>query len=83
MPTSEPYQMPRGAKSQLERARRSYRLVRLHGVRGASIPSPEYSEARKSLVGALAALSELHVPQRVVAAELGITRSAVSQWLNG
>ena len=78
---SEPYQLPRGAKTALLRVRRSYARVKAHSVRGRSAPSQEYTAARADLVEALRALSRLNVPQQVTASALGITRSAVSQWL--
>ena len=82
MSEPEPYSMPRGAKTQLLRARRSYARVKAHSVRGRSAPSQEYTAARADLVEALRALSRLNVPQQVTASALGITRSAVSQWMS-
>jgi hypothetical protein len=55
--------------------------MRRFSVRGNIEPGPEYLEHRKRFLDALRALSGLGVKQQVVADELGVTRSAVSQWL--
>ena len=55
--------------------------VRHLSPRGRAVPPPEYHQARTELLAALSALQRLNVPQRVTAAELGISREAVSEWV--
>ena len=79
MPT--PIELPRGARTALRQAKRSHLAMRKHSIRGNIEPGPEYLEHRKRFLEALRALSGLGVKQQVVADELGVTRSAISQWL--
>lgn len=74
--------LPRGAKTHLARAKRAYVLMRRHGVRGPAVAGPEYKEARDKFLAELSVLSAIGVPQKVTAAELGISRAGVSQWLH-
>lgn len=80
MPLPMPDVLPKGARTALDSAKRSYGSVRRHGPRGSAVPSPEYLAARLTLQKALRRLRDLGVRQQVVADELGISRSAVSQW---
>jgi len=73
--------LPRGAATALRQAKRSHTAMRRHSVRGNIEPGPEYLEHRKRFLESLRALSGLGVKQQVVADELGVSRSAVSQWL--
>ncbi len=76
--TSEP--LPRGAKTLMRQAKRAHAGIRRFSVRGNIEPGPEYLEHRKRFLEALRGLDRLGVKQTVVAAELGISRSATNQW---
>lgn len=76
----DPLPLPRGARSALRTLRRSHAGLRRHSVRGGIEPSQEYLEHRKRFLEALRVLSALGVRQQVLADELGVSRSAISQW---
>lgn len=75
-------ELPRGARTALRAAKRAHAGMRRFSVRGNIKPGAEYLEHRKRFLDALRLLSFLGVKQQVVADELGVTRSAVSQWLS-
>ncbi len=65
----------------LPAAERSYVEMVATRPHGAQRPSPQYLEARAAFLAALRDLDEAGVARKVVAEALGITSSAVSQWM--
>lgn len=59
----------------------TYGDVRRYGVRGSAQPPPEYVLARAAFLDTLDGLRARGVSTRDIAGVLGVSRSAVSQWI--